>query len=103
MLKLQRLFGFIALIYKKGYEKLRAEGNSNSALIRKRSVLPIFDKEDLVRIFQNTTGKSQAVCEGLLEKITDDKVTNYEVIDLQYKPILTIEHRYLEIPTLFAY
>lgn len=101
--KLQRFFGFIAFIYKKAYEKLRAEGHSNSDLIRKRSVLPVFDKEDLVRIFQNTTGKSQADCEGLLEKLTNDKFTDYEVIDLQYKPILTIEHRYLVMPTLFAY
>ena len=101
--KLQRFFGFVAFIYKKAYEKLRDDGHPNADLVRKRSVLPVFDKEELVMIFQNTTGKSQTDCEGLLEKLTNDKTTTDEVIDLQYKPVLTIEHRFLVMPTLFAY
>ena len=101
--KLQRFFGFIAFIYKKAYEKLRDEGHPNADMVRNRSVLPVFDKHELVMIFQNTTDKPQADCEGLLEKLTNDKSTTDEIIDLQYKPILTIEHRYLVMPTLFAY
>lgn len=103
LFKLQRFFGFVAFIYKKAYEKLKNDGHPNADLIRKRSVLPVFDKEELVKLFQNTTGKSQSECEGLLERLTNDKPATDEVIDLQYKPILTIENRCLVMPTVFAY
>ncbi|SEI57241.1 hypothetical protein SAMN04244579_01185 [Azotobacter beijerinckii] len=102
LFKLQRFFGFVAFIYKKAYEKLKSDGHPNADLIRKRSILPVFDKEELVKIFQNTTGKSQSACEGLLEKLTNEKPATDEVIDLQYKPILTIENRCLVMPTVFA-
>ncbi|WP_339651947.1 hypothetical protein, partial [Halopseudomonas pelagia] len=103
LFKLQRFFGFVSFIYKKAYEKLKSDGHPNADLIRKRSVLPVFDKEVLVKIFQNTTGKSQSECEGLLETITNEKPATDEVIDLQYKPVLAIENRYLVMPAVFAY
>lgn len=103
LFKLQRFFGFIAFIYKKAYEKLKSDGHSSADPVRKRSHLPVFDKEQLVQIFKNTTGKSQLECEGLLERLTNDKLELDEVIDLQYRPILAIEERCLVMPTVFAY
>lgn len=101
--KLQRYFGFVAFIQKKAYEKLKNDGHSESELIRKRSILPVFDKDELVKIFSSITGKSPSECEGLLDKLVNEKPATDEVIDLQYKPILTIENRYLVMPTVFAY
>jgi len=103
LFKLQRLFGFVAFVYKKAYEKLKSDGHPSADLIRKRSLLPVFDKEQLVEIFQNTTGKSQSECKELLEKLTNDKYVSDEVIDLQYKPIMAIGGRCLVMPTVFAY
>ncbi|WP_439884698.1 hypothetical protein ACTACK_21820 [Pseudomonas syringae] len=103
LFKLQRFFGFVAFIYKKVYEKLSSDGHPNADIIRKRSILPVFDKAELVRIFQNTTGKTYSDCEGLLDKFTNDEPVENEVIDLQYKPIVTIGERYLVMPSLFAY
>lgn len=103
LFKLQRFFGFVAFIYKKASEKLHFDGHSNAELIRKRSHLPVFDKEQLIQIFQNTTGKPHSECEGLIERLTNDKVVSGEVIDLQYKPIFKVEHRCLVMPTVFSY
>ncbi|MFJ2358060.1 hypothetical protein [Pseudomonas fluorescens] len=103
LFKLQRLFGFVAFIYQKAYEKIKSDGHPNADLIRKRSLLPVFDKQTLVEIFRNTTGKSQSECEGLLERLINDKYVTDEVIDLQYKPLLAIEDRCLVMPTVFAY
>lgn len=103
LFKLQRFFKYVAFVYKKSYEKLRNNRHENSELIRKRSILPVFDKGDLVEIFQNTTGKSSLECESLLDKLTNENSVTGEIVDLQYKPILTIENRYLIMPTVFAY
>tara|TARA_R110001583_G_scaffold49116_1_gene153840 strand:- start:15253 stop:17427 length:2175 start_codon:yes stop_codon:yes gene_type:complete len=101
--KLQRVFVFMAFGYRKAYERLKDDGHPNIDIIRKRSVLPVFGKEELVRLFKNTTGKSLSDCEGLIEKLTNREIFDDKVIDLQYKPIIAIEQRYLVMPTLFAY
>ncbi len=103
LFKLQRYFGFVAFIYKKACEKLKSNGHPNPELIRKRSILPVLDKDELVEIFYNITGKPLSECEGLLDELANKKPATDEVIDLQYKPILTIENRYLVMPTVFAY
>ncbi len=103
LFKLQRFFGFVAFVYKKASEKLKADGDPNAEIIRRRSHLPVFDRAQLVEIFQSITGKSQPDCEGLLERLTNGRVVSDEVIDLQYRPILAIEHRCLVMPTVFAY
>lgn len=103
LFKIQRLFCFVGFIYKKAYEKLKNTGHPDPEKIRKRSILPVFDKETLLAFLHNTTGKPLSDCEVLLTKLANGEPKKEEVIDLQYNPIFSIDNRYLVMPTVLAY
>lgn len=103
ILKIQRFFKYLSFIYRKACEKIADSGNAGAETIRKRSVLPVMDKDDLIKIFHTITKKNSSDCEVLVDKLTNATIAPDEVIDLQYKPMVKIGHRYLMIPSLFAY
>ncbi|MBC3410258.1 hypothetical protein HU720_02965 [Pseudomonas sp. SWRI51] len=101
--KIQRFFHYISFIYNKAYLDMKASNIKNADIIRRRSILPIFECGILEDIIHNISNKPHDECRRLIERLSANPEQATHFVDLQYQPIIKIESSHLVLPTIFSH
>lgn len=101
IIKLQRIFNFISIVYRKYFKKNIKVFKKESILLS--SIIPIASKEflnELLRLTLNTQNKN--FIELIQNVISIDFYSLNDFFDIQYNPILSLGNEFIISPTILA-
>lgn len=100
VIKIQRYFGYISNAYNYAYKNLLLQHTLDVELIRRRSILPIFNIEKLAIILNRICNHPVNECREFIEMISFDLSLCNDHLDIQYNPILNINGEIILPPTI---
>lgn len=100
VIKIQRYFGYISKAFHYAYNDLCLKDISNADLIRRRSILPSFNIEQLAIVINSICNHPIDECIEFIEMISFGLTRSNDHLDIQYNPILNINGTVIFPPTI---
>lgn len=100
IIKIQRYFGYISNAFNYAYNDLLLQETLDVDLIRRRSILPSCNIQQLAITLNSICNHPIDECREFIEMISFDLSQGNDYVDIQYNPILNIDGEIIFPPTI---